>query len=165
MKFAFIAAKMAEFPITVLCRALEVSRAGFYASVQRRIRLVNPVREGGPVGWEDSARAKGNARGVGEAGGAVGGQRAEREGVRGGDGAEREHAGALALEARQGGGGDARAAGPAFLEIVRPPEPAPVDAGPLERLEVVLRSGLRVLVPVRFDGDALRWLVDALEVR
>lgn len=35
MKFAFIAAKMAEFPITVLCRVLEVSRAGFYASVGR----------------------------------------------------------------------------------------------------------------------------------
>jgi len=35
VKFAFIAAKMAEFPITVLCRMLEVSRAGFYASVGR----------------------------------------------------------------------------------------------------------------------------------
>lgn len=35
MKFAFIAAKMAEFPITVLCRSLEVSRAGFYASIGR----------------------------------------------------------------------------------------------------------------------------------
>jgi len=32
VKFAFIAAKMAEFPITVLCKALDVSRAGFYAS-------------------------------------------------------------------------------------------------------------------------------------
>jgi transposase InsO family protein len=35
VKFAFIAARMAEFPITVLCRMLEVSRAGFYASVGR----------------------------------------------------------------------------------------------------------------------------------
>jgi transposase InsO family protein len=35
VKFAFIAAKMAEFPITVPCRALGVSRAGFYASVGR----------------------------------------------------------------------------------------------------------------------------------
>ena len=35
MKYAFIAAKMAEFPITVLCRMLEVSRAGFYAFVDR----------------------------------------------------------------------------------------------------------------------------------
>ncbi len=35
MKFAFIAAKMAVFPITVLCRVLEVSRAAFYASVDR----------------------------------------------------------------------------------------------------------------------------------
>jgi transposase InsO family protein len=35
VRFAFIAAKMAEFPITVLCRVLEVSRAGFYASIGR----------------------------------------------------------------------------------------------------------------------------------
>ncbi len=35
MKFAFIAAKMAAFPITVLCKVLEVSRAAFYASVGR----------------------------------------------------------------------------------------------------------------------------------
>jgi len=35
VKFAFIAAKMTEFPITVLCRSLKVSRAGFYASVGR----------------------------------------------------------------------------------------------------------------------------------
>jgi len=35
VKFAFIAAKMAEFPITVLCRMLEVSSAGFCASVGR----------------------------------------------------------------------------------------------------------------------------------
>jgi transposase InsO family protein len=35
VKFAFIAAKMAEFPITVLCRTLKVSRAGFYAFVDR----------------------------------------------------------------------------------------------------------------------------------
>ena len=35
MKFAFIAAKMAVFPITVLCRTLDVSRAAFYASVGR----------------------------------------------------------------------------------------------------------------------------------
>ena len=35
MKFAFIAAKMALFPITVLCRVLGVSRAGFYAAFGR----------------------------------------------------------------------------------------------------------------------------------
>jgi len=35
VRFAFIAAKMAELPITVLCRTLEVSRAGFYASIGR----------------------------------------------------------------------------------------------------------------------------------
>ena len=31
MKFAFIAAEKAAFPVRVLCRTLEVSRAGFYA--------------------------------------------------------------------------------------------------------------------------------------
>jgi transposase InsO family protein len=35
VRFAFIAAKMAELPITVLCRALEVPRAGFYAFIGR----------------------------------------------------------------------------------------------------------------------------------
>jgi putative transposase len=35
VKLAFIAAKMAVFPITVLCRVLDVSRAAFYASVGR----------------------------------------------------------------------------------------------------------------------------------
>jgi putative transposase len=35
VKCAFIAAKMAAFPITVLCRALDVSRAAFYAWVGR----------------------------------------------------------------------------------------------------------------------------------
>ena len=32
MKFAFIAAEKAAFPVTVLCRTLGVSRAGFYAA-------------------------------------------------------------------------------------------------------------------------------------
>ena len=35
MRFAFIAAEKAAIPVTVLCRALEVSRAGFYASQGR----------------------------------------------------------------------------------------------------------------------------------
>lgn len=35
MKCNFIAAKMAAFPITVLCRVLEISRAAFYAWVDR----------------------------------------------------------------------------------------------------------------------------------
>ena len=35
VKFDFIAAKMTELPITVLCRALGVSRSGFYVSVDR----------------------------------------------------------------------------------------------------------------------------------
>jgi putative transposase len=35
MKFAFIQAEKAVFPVTVLCRVLEVSRAGFYATQSR----------------------------------------------------------------------------------------------------------------------------------
>jgi putative transposase len=35
MKFAFIQAEKATFPVTVLCRALAVSRAGFYAAQRR----------------------------------------------------------------------------------------------------------------------------------
>jgi transposase InsO family protein len=35
MRFAFIAAKRAEYPISMLCRALQVSTAGFYASLRR----------------------------------------------------------------------------------------------------------------------------------
>jgi putative transposase len=35
VKCAFIAAKMAVFPITVLCRVLDLSRAAFYAWVDR----------------------------------------------------------------------------------------------------------------------------------
>jgi len=31
VKFAFIAVEKATFPVQVLCRTLEVSRAGFYA--------------------------------------------------------------------------------------------------------------------------------------
>ena len=37
MKFAFIQAEKAAFPVTVLCRALGVSRARFYAAQSRPI--------------------------------------------------------------------------------------------------------------------------------
>jgi putative transposase len=37
MKFAFIQAEKATFPVTVLCRALAVSRAGFYAAQRRPV--------------------------------------------------------------------------------------------------------------------------------
>jgi len=70
--------------------------------------------------------------------------------------------------------------GPTFLEIVAAPaagvenaQPAEqqqrvsrvMHAEPTEALELVLRSGHRIRVPVRFDPAALRRLVDALEVR
>jgi len=35
MKFAFIQAEKASFPVAVLCRVLQVSRQGFYASQSR----------------------------------------------------------------------------------------------------------------------------------
>ena len=35
MRFAFIATEKAIYPVRVLCRTLEVSRAGFYAFPQR----------------------------------------------------------------------------------------------------------------------------------
>ena len=37
MKFAFIQAEKATFPVTVLCRVLGVSRAGFYAAQRRPV--------------------------------------------------------------------------------------------------------------------------------
>ena len=36
MRFAFIEAEKARFPVTMMCRLLEVSRSGFYASSGRR---------------------------------------------------------------------------------------------------------------------------------
>ncbi|HUP37647.1 MAG TPA: hypothetical protein VNC82_19640 [Candidatus Limnocylindria bacterium] len=37
MRFAFIAAEKTAFPVTVLCRILAVSRAGFYAAQARPV--------------------------------------------------------------------------------------------------------------------------------
>ena len=37
MKLAFIQAEKATFPVTVLCRVLGVSRAGFYAAQSRPV--------------------------------------------------------------------------------------------------------------------------------
>jgi hypothetical protein len=36
VKFEFIQAEKANFPVAMMCRLLEVSRSGFYASRQRR---------------------------------------------------------------------------------------------------------------------------------
>ena len=44
MKFAFIQAEKATFPVTVLCRVLGVSRAGFYGA-QRRPRSPRGIEE------------------------------------------------------------------------------------------------------------------------
>jgi hypothetical protein len=37
VRFAFIAAEKAAFPVTVLCRSLAVARAGFYAAQARPV--------------------------------------------------------------------------------------------------------------------------------
>src|SRR5512134_1141166 len=63
--------------------------------------------------------------------------------------------------------------GPAFLEIVAPLEDHNADEGTateaavpdVEPLEIVLRGGHRVRVPVRFDEAALRRVVAVLEAR
>ena len=42
MKFAFIQAEKASFPVTLLCRVLQVSRQGFYARQQRPALPMEP---------------------------------------------------------------------------------------------------------------------------
>lgn len=83
---------------------------------------------------------------------------------------------------RLGSGGESRSPArsvPAFLEVVAEPGAgggstvSPVAKQPLaatpaavaEPLELILRGGHRVRVPVHFDASALRRLVDALEAR
>ena len=52
MKFAFIAAEKATFPVSLLCRTLGVSRPGFYASqAPRRRRGTEPTS-----GWASRSR-------------------------------------------------------------------------------------------------------------
>ena len=53
MKFAFIMAEKARFPVQVLCRTLGVSRPGFYASQTRPVAA--RVREGVQLGAEIAA--------------------------------------------------------------------------------------------------------------
>jgi transposase-like protein len=71
----------------------------------------------------------------------------------------------------EGGGAEASRV-PRFLEIVAPPEATEPSAAATsamqpaaEPFELILSGGLRVRVPVQFDGRALRRLVDALEAR
>jgi hypothetical protein len=83
---------------------------------------------------------------------------------------------------RLGGGGEARRpvrSVPAFLEVIAGPEagsesavspvakqpPTATPADVAEPLELILRGGHHVRVPVHFDAAALRRLVDALEAR
>jgi hypothetical protein len=50
------------------------------------------------------------------------------------------------------------------VSVASPPAPAPVPAIVDEPLEVILRDGLRIRVPVQFDPGALRRVVAALEL-
>ena len=49
MKFAFIVAEKASYPVRVLCRTLEVSRAGFYAWHRRPPAARTTGRDAGNV--------------------------------------------------------------------------------------------------------------------
>ena len=54
---------------------------------------------------------------------------------------------------------------PAFVEVVATASPRTSDVAPPDSLEVVLGGGVVIRVPARFDADALRRVVVALEAR
>ena len=64
MKFAFVAAEKASFPVAFMCRHLEVSRSGFYASQLRpespRAREDRRLRLGIRAAWKKSRRTYGS---------------------------------------------------------------------------------------------------------
>ena len=66
MKFAFVAAERAHFSVAFMCRQLEVSRSGFYASQRRREspRAVEDqrLRVGIRAHWKRSRRSYGSHR-------------------------------------------------------------------------------------------------------
>lgn len=56
----------------------------------------------------------------------------------------------------------------AFVELIEPSRRTSATSGVItapEPFELVLSSGLRLRIPMLFDRDALRRLLDALEVR
>ena len=57
------------------------------------------------------------------------------------------------------------AARPEFVEVVATGTPLTTGGASLEALEVVLGNGVVIRVPARFDADALRRVVVALEAR
>ena len=66
MKFAFVAAEKAHFPVAFMCRHLQVSRSGFYAS---QLRPESPrsiedrrLRVGIRAAWKKSRRVYGSHR-------------------------------------------------------------------------------------------------------
>ncbi|HZF29421.1 MAG TPA: hypothetical protein VE907_09905 [Gammaproteobacteria bacterium] len=54
---------------------------------------------------------------------------------------------------------------PEFVEVVPTASPRTSSGGSLDALEVVLGGGVVIRVPARFDADALRRVVLALEAR
>ena len=66
MKFAFVAAEKASFPVAFMCRHLEVSRSGFYASQVRpespRAKEDRRLRLSIRAAWKESRRTYGSHR-------------------------------------------------------------------------------------------------------
>jgi len=66
VKFAFVAAEKASFPVAFMCRHLEVSRSGFYASQLRpespRAKEDRRLRVGIRAAWKESRRTYGSHR-------------------------------------------------------------------------------------------------------
>ena len=66
MKFAFVAAEKASFSVAFMCRHLEVSRSGFYASQLRpespRVKEDRRLRVGIRAAWKKSRRTYGSHR-------------------------------------------------------------------------------------------------------
>ena len=66
MKFAFVAAEKASFSVAFMCRHLEVSRSGFYASQRRpespRAKEDQRLRVGIRAAWKRSRRTYGSHR-------------------------------------------------------------------------------------------------------
>ena len=69
----------------------------------------------------------------------------------------------LRTEARENEAG--RTPAPPFVEIVSSAGVVGHDPRPAEPFEVVLGDCMRIRVPARFDAEALKRLVDALERR
>jgi transposase InsO family protein len=66
MKYATITAHQASYPVVLMCRALEVSRSGFYAAQRRaksdRVKRDEELRTRIPIVHQESRRTYGSPR-------------------------------------------------------------------------------------------------------